>query len=115
MPTSIKFQTFTTDAGHTPNYGDVSADFRGSLAIGSAQGDEHHTFAEIKNASETTVQFFLSAGPIMNQRARDASIGNLVKTIEANLPEAEKHVIEALTAALGGIPTVRVGVWDPHG
>ena len=85
---SLKIQSFTTDPGHTPNDGTVSADFRGANWIGSPEGDEHHALVTIP-MSDSVAEELLLVLPKVNQA---------LATGEAILP--------------AGVPHVRFGIWD---
>lgn len=103
---SIKFHSFTTDPGFTPNYGDVSADFRGDKFIGSAQGDEHHTLMELKNPSQAEIDAFLVEGPVINAELKKLNLASKVSGILGTSSVA--GIAESL------IPNLRIGLFDAH-
>lgn len=86
---SIKLHIFVGD-----NDGSESCDFRGDNFIGSEQGDEHRTVAEIDPASEEQIGMALEFGPRLNQL--------LSRLIPAD-------PIEAIIGKEAGL---RIGVWD---
>jgi len=116
----IKLMTFTTDPGFTPNYGDVSADFRGnpgqpgSLFIGSAQGDEHHCVKQW-NISDDEITAFLAAAPLVNAKLKQANGNALVADLDKLLGGLGfLGGIVSEIVSLWPAPSWRVGLWYPH-
>ena len=77
--------------------GTTACDYRGDKKIGSAEGDEHRTIAEIDPADETMVALVLTAGPELNKML-------------ARLDPAK--AVEGLIGKGAGL---RIGVWDGDG
>lgn len=83
---SIKIHVFKGSDGGT-----VACDYRGDKRIGSQQGDEHRTIAELDPATQQMVDAVLEHGPAIN-----AILSKLVPT---GLPMLGKVAL-------------RIGVWD---
>lgn len=120
QPCVIKLHTFTTDAGFTPNYGDVSADFRGnpgdpgSLCIGSAQGDEHHCIKQWA-ITEAEIPAFLASAPLLNSQFKARSGSVITSELEALLGGVSfLGGLVAEVVAMFPLPTLRIGLWYPH-
>lgn len=76
------------------NNGSASCDFRGENFIGSGQGDEHRTIAEIDPATPEQIALALNYGPTLNG------------LLDSFIPS------EPLAGLLGGEVGLRIGVWD---
>ena len=98
---SIKLHVFVGE-----NDGTESCDFRGDKKIGSAEGDEHKTLAEIDPADDDLVDIVLTLGPKLN-KVLSRMINS--KAIGSILDVAGKLM------GTGTKKGLRIGVWDGDG
>jgi len=104
---AIKIHSYTTDSGFEPHPGFPSCDFRGPDWIGSPQGDEHHCLRQWNNPSDAFITLVLAEGPNINKKAKEFEDSfDIFKKIEG------EPGVGSLIDFLGGIPRVRIGVWD---